>query len=77
MSARGSGAPVTAVRASAYRIPTDAPEADGTFAWDATTLVLAETEGGVETGLGYTVGNACWHNDLSSLNVQISTRPVQ
>jgi hypothetical protein len=27
---------------SAYSIPTDAPEADGTFAWNQTTLVLVE-----------------------------------
>jgi L-alanine-DL-glutamate epimerase-like enolase superfamily enzyme len=27
---------------SLYRIPTDRPEADGTFHWDATTLVLVE-----------------------------------
>ena len=25
---------------AAYTVPTDAPEADGTFAWDSTTLVL-------------------------------------
>ncbi len=35
-------------------MPTDRPEADGTFAWTATTLVLVEVEGGGSTGLGYT-----------------------
>jgi L-alanine-DL-glutamate epimerase-like enolase superfamily enzyme len=49
---------VSAVRAAAYRIPTDAPESDGTFAWDATTIVVAEVEGGGEHGLGYTYGDA-------------------
>ena len=53
-----SGVPVTAVWATAYRIPTDAPEADGTFEWDATTLVLVEVEGGGRTGLGYTYTDA-------------------
>jgi hypothetical protein len=43
-----------AVRASAYRIPTDAPEADGTFAWHSTTLVGVEVDAGGATGLGYT-----------------------
>jgi hypothetical protein len=38
-----SPAPITGIRATAYRIPTDAPESDGTFAWDSTTLVLEET----------------------------------
>ena len=53
-----AGAAVTAVAASAYRIPTDGPESDGTFAWDATTLVVVEVEGGGERGLGYTYGDA-------------------
>lgn len=57
MSARHEVA-VDALRVSAYRIPTDAPEADGTFAWDATTLVLVELDGGGETGLGYTYADA-------------------
>ncbi len=51
-------AAVTALRVSAYTIPTDAPEADGTFAWEATTLVMVEAEGGGETGLGYTYADA-------------------
>jgi L-alanine-DL-glutamate epimerase-like enolase superfamily enzyme len=45
------------ITVSAYTIPTDAPEADGTFHWDSTTLVLAEIKAGGETGLGYTYGN--------------------
>jgi L-alanine-DL-glutamate epimerase-like enolase superfamily enzyme len=49
---------VAGVTAAAYRVPTDAPESDGTFAWDATTLVLVEVEGGGERGLGYTYGDA-------------------
>jgi L-alanine-DL-glutamate epimerase-like enolase superfamily enzyme len=39
---------------SAYVIPTDAPESDGTLEWDRTTLVLVQVEGGGRTGLGYT-----------------------
>ncbi len=46
--------PVRAVRARAYTIPTDAPEADGTAAWDKTTLVLATVEAGDAQGIGYT-----------------------
>ncbi|GIH17811.1 enolase C-terminal domain-like protein [Rugosimonospora africana] len=44
------------LQVSAYRIPTDAPEADGTFAWDSTTLVLVEATGAGTTGLGFTYG---------------------
>jgi L-alanine-DL-glutamate epimerase-like enolase superfamily enzyme len=50
--------PIERVAARAYEIPTDAPEADGTFAWDRTVLVLAEIDAGGETGLGYTYSDA-------------------
>jgi L-alanine-DL-glutamate epimerase-like enolase superfamily enzyme len=46
------------IRARAYRIPTSSPESDGTFEWDATTLVVVEVEAGGGTGLGYTYGDA-------------------
>jgi L-alanine-DL-glutamate epimerase-like enolase superfamily enzyme len=52
-------AAVAWVRAAAFRIPTDAPEADGTFAWDATTLVVTQAGGGGAVGLGYTYADAC------------------
>jgi len=52
------GAPITAVHAAAYRIPTDSPEADGTYAWDATTLVVANVEAGGRSGTGYTYADA-------------------
>lgn len=51
-------AAIRALRVAAYRIPTDAPEADGTFAWDATTLVVVELDAAGETGLGYTYADA-------------------
>lgn len=47
-------APVGRIVARAYEIPTDAPEADGTFEWSSTALVLVEIESAGETGLGYT-----------------------
>lgn len=50
--------PIAAVRAHAYRIPTDAPEADGTFEWTSTTLVVVEIDAGGCTGLGYTYTDA-------------------
>ncbi|ALE07822.1 mandelate racemase [Arthrobacter sp. ERGS1:01] len=43
---------------SAFRVPTDAPEADGTFAWDSTTMVLVQAHGGGATGLGFTYAPA-------------------
>jgi L-alanine-DL-glutamate epimerase-like enolase superfamily enzyme len=51
---------VDGVTASVYEIPTDQPEADGTLAWSATTLVVAHVSGGGRTGLGYTyAASAC------------------
>lgn len=41
------------IAASAYTVPTDRPESDGTLAWRATTMVLVEAEAGGETGIGY------------------------
>ncbi|HET9834805.1 MAG TPA: enolase C-terminal domain-like protein [Rhodanobacteraceae bacterium] len=40
-------------RASAFKVPTDAPESDGTLEWDSTTLVLVEIEAGGRHGIGY------------------------
>ena len=40
-------------RASAYKVPTDAPESDGTLEWNSTTLVLVEIEAGGQHGIGY------------------------
>lgn len=45
---------VDTVEASAYVIPTDAPESDGTLTWDSTTLVLVTVSAGGQVGVGYT-----------------------
>jgi L-alanine-DL-glutamate epimerase-like enolase superfamily enzyme len=47
-------APVEEVEVGAYTVPTDGPEADGTLAWDSTTIVVVHAYGGGEWGLGYT-----------------------
>jgi L-alanine-DL-glutamate epimerase-like enolase superfamily enzyme len=46
------------VRARAFQIPTDKPEADGTIKWNSTTLVVVEVSGGSNVGLGYTYSGA-------------------
>jgi L-alanine-DL-glutamate epimerase-like enolase superfamily enzyme len=46
------------VRATAYRVPTEQPESDGTLEWDAVTIVVAEADAGGHTGLGYTYSDA-------------------
>jgi L-alanine-DL-glutamate epimerase-like enolase superfamily enzyme len=47
-------APVGTVTARAYILPTDAPEADGSYAWQKTTLVVVTVEAVGRSGLGYT-----------------------
>ncbi|HWF69058.1 MAG TPA: enolase C-terminal domain-like protein [Mycobacterium sp.] len=49
-----SGVPIDSVEVSAYTVPTDAPESDGTFTWDSTTLVLVTARAGGQVGVGYT-----------------------
>lgn len=45
---------VDALEVSVYAIPTETPEADGTFRWDSTTMVLVEaTAENGQRGLGY------------------------
>jgi endo-1,4-beta-xylanase len=46
------------IEASAYRVPTDSPESDGTLEWDSTTLVLVELAGAGKQGLGYSYPSA-------------------
>ncbi len=37
-----------------YTIPTDAPEADGTYVWNSTSMVRVELACGTLRGFGYT-----------------------
>jgi L-alanine-DL-glutamate epimerase-like enolase superfamily enzyme len=50
--------PVERVEVSAYKVPTDSPESDGTYEWKHTTLVLVEVKAGRQTGLGYTYADS-------------------
>ena len=50
--------PVGEVQARAWTIPTDAPEADGTTAWDATTMVVVTARCADVVGTGWTYGPA-------------------
>jgi L-alanine-DL-glutamate epimerase-like enolase superfamily enzyme len=46
---------IRAIDVRAYRVPTEQPEADGTFSWDATTVVVAcaHAQGASGTGFSY------------------------
>src|SRR5947209_5502070 len=54
----GTDAVIEQLEVSAYTLPTDTPEADGTFSWDKTTLVLVEVRSGEQGGLGYSYADA-------------------
>ncbi len=58
MKIESGGVPIERLDVSAYKIPTDAPESDGTFAWDATILIVVEVRAGGKVGLGYGYADA-------------------
>lgn len=49
--------PIESVTASIYRMPTRAPEADGTLSWTSTTAVVVEVTAAGGGGLGWTYGS--------------------
>ncbi|MCA1731465.1 MAG: mandelate racemase [Actinobacteria bacterium] len=48
---------VERLEVSAYTVPTDTLESDGTLQWNSTTMILVEAHGGGKSGLGYTYGD--------------------
>jgi L-alanine-DL-glutamate epimerase-like enolase superfamily enzyme len=50
--------PIEHVLARAFTVPADAPEADGTLAWDSTGIVLVQAGAGGHTGIGYSYAAA-------------------
>ncbi|MGW4047737.1 enolase C-terminal domain-like protein [Streptomyces sp. NPDC004721] len=79
MRRRGASVTVTGKQAvdrldsAVYTVPTDGPEADGTFAWDSTTLVLATVRCGDVTGLGYTYAPAATARVVDDLLADVVT----
>jgi L-alanine-DL-glutamate epimerase-like enolase superfamily enzyme len=51
-------AQINDVRVAAYRVPTETPESDGTFEWDATTLVTVHISAGGRRGFGYSYADS-------------------
>lgn len=66
-------ASIEGIEVAAYRIPTDKLEADGTYTWDATTLVTVHVTGGGARGFGYTYGSSAI---VSLVRDQLATRLI-
>lgn len=68
---------VEQVTAAAYRVPTPAPEADGTLSWDSTTIVVVQVAAGPVNGLGWTYADAaCVPLAEGKLAAAIRGRPL-
>ena len=52
-----SSANVDALTVASYSIPTQSPESDGTYEWNATTLIVVDVHAGGIHGFGYTYGD--------------------
>jgi L-alanine-DL-glutamate epimerase-like enolase superfamily enzyme len=68
---------VDSVAVRAYVLPTEQPESDGTLEWDSTTVVVVEAQGGGQTGIGYTYGDAsiAWYVE-SKLAGEVTGHPA-
>src|ERR1051325_1248041 len=80
MGRAGVSAAIDRMELGAYRIPTDAPESDGTLEWHATTLVLVRIEAGGKTGIGYTYADGATakliHDTLAPLLIAYDAMAV-
>jgi hypothetical protein len=55
--AKSDAEPIAGVKATAYTVPTDAPEADGTLSWNDTTMVVVQAHCGNAVGICWTYGS--------------------
>lgn len=62
---------VERIAVSAYAVPTDAPEADGTYAWNRTVLVVVNASSAGVTGLGYTYADAATAKLIKTLLAKV------
>ncbi len=62
---------VDRLEVAAYKIPTDAPEADGTYHWNETTIVIVEAYAGGKKGLGYSYADAATATLIKSMLAKV------
>ena len=59
--------PIEGLDVSAYTVPTDAPESDGTYSWEKTTIVIVEAHAGGKCGLGYSYADTATANLIGTM----------
>jgi L-alanine-DL-glutamate epimerase-like enolase superfamily enzyme len=65
--------PVEEIEAAVYVFPTDAPEADGTLAWNETTMVLVTARAGGEQGIGWSYAAAAAEAVITDMLAEVVT----
>lgn len=65
------GVAIERLDVSAYTVPTDSHESDGTYEWDKTTIVIVEASGGGKRGLGYTYADEATAKLITSMLVNV------
>jgi L-alanine-DL-glutamate epimerase-like enolase superfamily enzyme len=66
-----SSVPVERIEVSACTIPTDAPESDGTYSWEKTTIVIVEVYAGGKRGIGYTYADVSTGKLIETLLAEV------
>ncbi len=66
-----SGVAIERLDVSAYTVPTDFPESDGTYAWDKTTIVIVEASAGGKSGIGYTYADVATAKLIQTMLIDI------
>jgi L-alanine-DL-glutamate epimerase-like enolase superfamily enzyme len=59
---------IAGLEVAAFRVPTDAPESDGTLEWNSTTLVTVEITAAGQTGLGYSYADSATVSFIGTLS---------
>ncbi|HEV9035860.1 MAG TPA: enolase C-terminal domain-like protein [Puia sp.] len=58
---------ISDVQVTAYTLPTDRPESDGTLEWQETTIIVVRVRSADKEGLGYTYGHVAIVDVIRSL----------
>src|SRR5436853_4569506 len=66
-----NGVAIERLAVSAYTVPTDFPESDGTYSWGKTTIVMVEATAGNVRSLGYTYADVATATLIKEMLVDV------